>query len=195
MSKCIGKHTIIYLDLPFVCKICAFSPEKPTKRQKNLHTWKIQVYIYIPYMYHLSPPTGSPGFSQPHPRSHCELNLEFLDGGPDKSRKGARGSSIVVTKIHRWNLKINTNMKKENLSFSSSKTSIFRGSKCEFSAFFGGVVVNVKCIEPSKTPCRNPGIQWCCQTWTQWFGVSKDLSIWIRFMYVCLVTSWWFQPI
>ena len=29
---------ISYPDLPFVCKICAFSPEKPTKRQKFYYT-------------------------------------------------------------------------------------------------------------------------------------------------------------
>ena len=37
-----------YLDLHFVCKICAeIHSKNPTKRQTNLDIWKIQVYKTI----------------------------------------------------------------------------------------------------------------------------------------------------
>ena len=37
-----GKN-LLYLDLPFVCKICAFSPTKTYQKAEFLHIWKIQV--------------------------------------------------------------------------------------------------------------------------------------------------------
>ena len=37
-------YIYIYLDLPFVCKMCAFSPQKINQKAEILHIWKIRVY-------------------------------------------------------------------------------------------------------------------------------------------------------